>query len=78
VLDPGNQLRGERTQLFGAEGVAIGGQVHADEFARTSDTVKARLFKTWLASKDADDAVCADALPTKPTTRSASCSCVSA
>lgn len=41
LLDRGNRLLCKRAQLFLAEGVEIGGQVHAGQSARTPDTVEA-------------------------------------
>ena len=63
LLHLGDQLRGERAQLFRAEGVEVGGQVHANQSARTPGTVEAQQFTFLLASYDADHIVRADALP---------------
>jgi len=63
LLDLGNQLRCEGAQLFGAEGVEVSGQVHANQSARTPDTVEAELFTSLWASNDADHTVWPDALP---------------
>jgi hypothetical protein len=63
LLHLGNQLRCEGAQLFRAKGVEVGGQVHADQSARTPGTVEAQPFTSLLASNDADHTVRADALP---------------
>ena len=65
LLDLGNQLLCKRAQMFRAEGVEIGGQVHADQSARTPDTVEAQQFTSLLVSYDADHTVRADTLPRK-------------
>ena len=56
-------LGGNRAQLFRAESVEVGGQVHADQSSRTPGTVDAQQFTSLLASYDADYSVRADALP---------------
>ena len=44
LLDLDNQLRREGAQLFRAEGVEVGGRVHAGQHARTPGTVEAKLL----------------------------------
>lgn len=50
VLDLSHQLRCKIAQLVRAESIQVGGQVHADQSARTLGTVKAQPFTSWLAS----------------------------